>query len=391
MKPEKDVLLVGRPDHSMLIYEALQYQNELSYNFITFKVLPRWLRPLTKNISVQYVGKNVHISWRATFINVCKYVFHLKIADKWKERSMLGKAFMKLVKRNSFRIIHYWSTYASDIIEDYAAKHPEIITLKDIYMPSYATVYEAMKDICDKYNLASLANQYKDRIDIQADELKNVQTIIVPSQYVLESYKRLFPHKKYLVTSYGVSIAKGYIQKKHITPDHKFKFVYAGRISLEKGADLLLAYFAAHPEFELHVFGNFVESQKHIFEQWFTPNIIFHGNIPKFKLQEEIMKYDIGIHLSRFDAYSLAVGEIIGCGLPVIVSGSTGNEDDIRKYHWGYVTDNTPSDIDACICRITDAPNYNSLLSSIHRYLASYQKSYGEKIVTLYKSLIHNE
>ncbi len=391
MKHKKDVLLVGRPDHSMLIYDALQHQEEITYSFITFKVLPRWLRPLTKTISVQYVGKNVHICWKATLINVCKYVFHLKIANKWKERGMLGNAFIKIVKHQPYRIIHYWSTYASDIIEDYAAKNPDVITLKDIFMPSYVTVYESMKDICDAYNLKNLVNEYKERIHTQAEELKNAQILIVPSPYVLESYKRLFPQKKYLVASYGVSVAKGYTPKKHINSNYKFKFVYAGRISLEKGADLLLSYFAAHSEFELHIYGNFVDSQKCIFEKWFAPNIIFHGNIPKFRLQNEIMKYDVGIHLSRFDAYSLAVGEIIGCGLPVIVSSSTGIEDDIKNNHLGYVTDNTPSDIDNCIRKITDATNYNSLLSSVHCYLTTPQKSYGEKIVALYKSLIRNE
>lgn len=391
MKPEKDVLLIGRPDHSLLIYDALLHQDEISYNFITFKVLPRWLRTLTKNISIQYVGNNVHISWRATFINVCKYVFHLKIAEKWKERGMLRNAFLKLVKRQPYRIIHYWSTYASDTIEDYATKHPGVITLKDIYMPSFVTVYEAMKDVCNKYNLAKLAGDYKKKILTQTEELKNVQTIIVPSRYVLESYKRLFPHKNYLVVSYGVSVAKGYAPKKYIHTGYKFKFVYAGRISLEKGADLLLAYFAVHPEFELHVYGNFVNSQKHIFEKWFTPNIVFHGNIPKFKLQNEIMKYDVGIHLSRFDAYSLAVSEIIGCGLPVIVSRSTGIEDDVKKNRLGYVTDNTPCDIDNCVRKITDITNYNSLLSSVQHYLTTPQESYGEKMVSLYKLLIYND
>lgn len=390
MKKDKrlDILLVGRPDHSMFIYDSLQKQKNLQYHFITFKVLPLYLKRFFRKFNAQFVGDNVSISITTTFINICRYPLKLKFARKWSERGRLAPLFIKIVKKREPKIIHYWSTYANDAIESYAKTHPEVICIKDIHMPSFATVYEAMKTIANKYNMPELAESYYKRIKSQIDELKDARTLLVPSEYVLNSYKNLLPEKEYIIVPYGVTKSKEYKKKKKVSDGHKFSFVYIGRISLEKGCDVLMDYFIKHPEYELHLYGSIPIEQESLFRKDIASNIHFHGSIPKIDVQKEISGYDIGIHLSRFDAYSLGVGEMIGCGLPVIVSISTGNECDVRNYNFGKVADLSSESIDQCVKSLITPRIYNDTVDSIDRYLTSDMPNYGEKMVSVYNTLI---
>ena len=98
---------------------------------------------------------------------------------------------------------------------------------------------------------------------------------------------------------------------------------------------------------------------------------------------------DVGIHPSRFDAYSLAVGEEIGAGLPVVVSDNTGILEDIRINHWGvgFATDDI-NELDKAIKEITNLDNYKSFKISIDNYIKSNHCSYGEEMVDCYKQIL---
>lgn len=386
MKKLKDILIVGRPDHSLQIYDSLCHQKKLSFLFITFKVLPTWLRKLITNKKIRYVGRNSKISIWLTLINICRFSFNFSFAKNWDEANKLGPLLKKALKKADFKIVHYWLNYADKDITNYLKLNKNVIGIKDIHMPSFLCVYQSMKEVSKKYNL-DISN-YKNEWEIQKKELKGVKNVLVPSRYVLNSYKEYFPEINFYLVSYGITVWKNYKKKSHITENHKFKFVYVGRISLEKGCDILFEYFGRHPEYELHVFGSMVESQKTILQPMKTSNIIFHGVIPKSQLQKEITNYDIGIHLSRFDAYSLGVGEIIGCGIPVIVSNTTGNEEDVLNFGLGVVTDNSVEDIEKKVKNITNINIYNSFVESIDRYIQNDSTPFGDKMVEFYEKLI---
>lgn len=383
-----DLLLVARPDHSMLIYNALRKQSAITYRFVIFKVLPEWMRCFVKRFRVQFVSENAIISYWVTLKNLCQFTFQYKWARNFSEDESLSPIVRKQLKKTDFRIIHYWSPFAVNLIEKYGQKHPNVFLLRDVHMPSWHVVKEIMEPVFIQYGMNNKIGCYDKFIRDEDRLLKNATNILVPSEYVTKTFLKHHPDKNYYEIPYGILKSKDYQPREHVVANHHFKFVYAGGISLEKGCDILFKYFSRHPEYELHLYGALKSEQKHIFDSMQAQNIILHGVVAKSILQQELSKYDIGIHLSRFDAYSLAVGEILGCGLPVIVSETTGNEHDVRIYKWGYVTDNSLTDIDENVKKITLPQNYNNLLDSIHNYLMSGFESYGEAMIDFYKTIL---
>lgn len=389
MKQDRDILLLGRPDHSLQIYSALERQDELSFLFITFKVLPKWLKKFIKHKKIQFLGKNVKIGKLQTFIHLCKFKFGFSFAQNWSETNKLGPVFKKASKKSKFKIIHHWLDYAKDDIMKYHKENPDTILIRDIHMPSFQAVYEIMKEPAEKYGLD--ISEYENQKESQLQALDREQCFIVPSKYVLDTYKRYLPDKTFYTVSYGISKFSGYKKREHIKEPHKFRFVYVGRVSVEKGCDIMFEFFNKHPELELHIYGPKVDGQKDIFNKLMSSNIVYHGSVAKSILQNELNKYDIGIHLSRFDAYGLGLGEILGCGVPVIVSKHTGIETDVRENRLGLVTDNSFDDIEDKVRQLTNIRVYNEFLDSVHRYVNSSPKSYGEKMVEFYLKLIDSK
>ena len=89
----------------------------------------------------------------------------------------------------------------------------------------------------------------------------------------------------------------------------------------------------------------------------------------------------MGIHLSRFDAYSLSVGEILGSGLPCIVSTSTGIYFDMEKYALGIGCELDLESVGRAVNSMINADTYNQYVDNINLYIQKYHKSYGEKMV----------
>lgn len=154
---------------------------------------------------------------------------------------------------------------------------------------------------------------------------------------------------------------------------------------------MLLNYFQTHTEYELTIIGSILESEANFFNKYKNiPNITFMGLVPNTEVPNIAAKCDIGIHLSRFDAYSLAVGEVIGSGLPVIVSSETGICSDVEKYEWGCVTKLDEESIENAIKKITNIDNYNSYVDNIDEYFNKNHSTYSQQIVALYESILKN-
>ena len=384
----KDILLVARPDHSMKIYQALLNQSDLSFNYITFKVVPAIVKKIIPFKKLQTVTRNCSIAIVATIKQVFKSTFKFRFAKDWKTDEMLSKQTDRALKNCKYKIVHFWPEYASSVINDRIKKITDTIYIADMYMPNPIVILDEMRPVYEHYGLNDNSNTWlEDYASKIEGHFKYVNNIMVASSYVADTMKISFPEKNYIIVPYGITISPRY--KKKCNYSKIYKFVYVGRISVEKGCDILLDWFAKHQAFEVNLFGEIDSAQKRIFENYYKfDNVKFHGSVSKVQLRNEIPKCDIGIHLSRFDAYSLAVGEIIGCGVPVIVSDKNGIKDDVQKYGFGIVSKLTIEDVDSSIKKMCNRDFYQSCINAIDTYIISSPKSFGEIVVDKYSYLL---
>lgn len=388
MKKNIDVLLIARPDHSIQIYKALCIQKKLSYYYITFKVVHAFVKYIFPYKKLQTVTKRCCIDIRATIIQVFKKTFNFKFAQNWQTDNMLSNTSKHFLKKNNIKIVHYWPEYASRTMNEYILKNTKTIVLADMYMPNPIAILNEMKPIYQKYGLDDGTNnwlyEYAEKME---EHFASVKNIVVASTYVRDTMKLSFPDKNYIIVPYGITISPTYTKKRELKKSKKF--IYIGRVSIEKGCDILLSIFRSNPEYELHIYGGIWQQQRKIFEPYFSyGNIYYHGTVSKEDLRKEIVKCDVGIHLSRFDAYSLAVGEIIGCGVPVIVSETTGIKDEVRNNGFGLVTNLDFYEIEKSIEKMSDLKFYAQCIDNIDKYIKSNPKSFGEKMVDEYKKLL---
>lgn len=388
MKKNIDVLLIARPDHSIQIYKALCIQKKLSFYYITFKVVHAFVKYIFPYKKLQTVTKRCCIDIRATIIQVFKKTFNFKFAQNWQTDNMLSNTSKHFLKKNNIKIVHYWPEYASRTMNEYILKNTKTIVLADMYMPNPIAILNEMKPIYQKYGLDDGTNnwlyEYAEKME---EHFASVKNIVVASTYVRDTMKLSFPDKNYIIVPYGITISPTYTKKRELKKSKKF--IYIGRVSIEKGCDILLSIFRRNPEYELHIYGGIWQQQRKIFEPYFSyGNIYYHGTVSKEDLRKEIVKCDVGIHLSRFDAYSLAVGEIIGCGVPVIVSETTGIKDEVRNNGFGLVTNLDFYEIEKSIEKMSDLKFYSQCIDNIDKYIKSNPKSFGEKMVDEYKKIL---
>lgn len=384
-----DVLLIARPDHSLRIFKELN-KTQLSYCYYTFKVFPKWVKSIIKDSRIVCLNGNFKSSISVTIYNILVFKFHLKLSSIISENKLFENFIYPRIKNINSLVIHYWPKYCKKSIEKYKKQHPKTNTIADIYMPNPQFILDYMGPILEPLGL----KENLDYILLDNQDLKDIMSyednFLVPSSFVADTYKKYYPNKNYFIIPYGISIWEHYHKK---TIPHSIKtFVYAGTISIEKGCDLICEYFRQHNDYELHLYGEMKYNEKHLFATYRKfSNIVFHGSVAKSVLQEEIAKYNVGVHMSRFDAYSLSVGEIVGTGIPVIVSENTGIKDDVERYNWGMVCGLSVDEFDCAVKRMSDLNNYCQFQTSIDQYISDNPIKYEEKVVRLYSHLCNEK
>jgi glycosyltransferase involved in cell wall biosynthesis len=386
-----DVLLISRLDHSIHIYRELVKQKDLKFQYITFRTFPFYFKfVLSKFIKrITYVGNNCRIMLWPTIASILSRELHIKRFMSYSELSRFDDCLPTYIKSKRSRIVHYWPEYSYHSINKWKNSHPETIYLADVYYPNPIWVIRHIEPVYKKFNLQIKEYIYNYASTIE-EQLKDADYIVAPSKFVVDTLRENFPEEKYIIVPYGFFKSPQY---KLTLKNRVVNFVYVGGISIDKGVDLLLECFRRRPALRLHVIGGFNMVQKEIFDNYLKlDNVVFHGHCSKAYMQDLFSTtIDVGIHLSRYDAYSLAVGEEIGAGLPVVVSNYTGNKDDVVKYTWGLVANiDNIDDILAKIDQICDTAFYNKCQKNIDQSLNDLSYNYGKEIVEVYRGLLKN-
>ena len=384
-----DVLLVARPDHSLQIYNELA-KTDIAFRYLTFKVFPSWFRIFVKNPKVICISKNVLSSKLMTIYNILFFKYHWTFLSKISEYGIFERFFRKKLSRIEPKLVHYWPKYCHKTIRSLKINNPEIRTMADIYMPNEQYVIDEMTPVLEPLGLLENIEYVKNQKEIIEKVMSFEDDIIVPSEFVAETHRKYYPDKRFHVIPYGITVSPTFSRKPDLKTNSVFRFVYCGTISVEKGCDLACDIISKHIEYELHLYGVIKYNEQFIFEKYKRySNIFFHGTVAKAELQNTITQYDAGIHLSRFDAYSLAVGEIIGAGLPVIVSDKTGICAEVKQNNVGIVTTLDVKAISAALKSMSKQEIYNKFIESNYQYVKLQKKSYAEKIVDFYRKMLN--
>ncbi len=392
MKQSLDVLLIARPGRAQKIYEPL-LSSGLSFRFISFKLFPNWLKRFTGSKKMQVKGANTSNLLLFTIYDYLRFRPHLTWLAKIKERPLFEFFLKRCINNDEAKVIHYWPNYCYKYISEYRKKHPSVVTFADVYLPCEKFIVDEIAPQLEALGVGMNVEYIRKRANLLDDLMADEDNFICQSEYVANSYRKYYPDKNYYVINNGLSIASSYKTKEHIGDNRTIEsFVYCGKISVEKGCDLLMEWFSKHPQYHIHLYGKLEELEKSRFTSFEKyENIHFHGSFPKDELQNEIAQYDAGIHLSRYDAWSIAVGEIIGSGLPVIVSNQTGISELVKEKDFGEICGLSMTSIDNSIRSLCNPIRYNQCLDNIDNYVKSNPTSYGERVVEFYKHYLGEE
>ncbi|UKJ08254.1 glycosyltransferase family 4 protein [Solitalea lacus] len=167
--------------------------------------------------------------------------------------------------------------------------------------------------------------------------VKGISECIVSGQ----PHYRLIRHlgfKGKITISKGVGVLDfNYEPKEKIRPEKVMNFLYVGRVSKDKGVELLFTFFEKNPELHLNIVGS-VEDEKYLDIISTLQNVTYHGYKNRNELKDIFSYNDVFILASRVEPWGLVIEEALYHGLPVVVSDKVGcNEDLVKGYDTGQV------------------------------------------------------
>lgn len=122
-------------------------------------------------------------------------------------------------------------------------------------------------------------------------------------------------------------------QINHLEQSTKFikRFLYVGRLAAEKNLEILIDYFAHHPDLTLTIVGSGPLQQQ--LKQSATNNVQFLGHVAYDQLDEIYQQHDIFLLPSLREPWGLVVEEALYHGLPVVASNRVGASIDLIDHY----------------------------------------------------------
>ena len=168
------------------------------------------------------------------------------------------------------------------------------------------------------------------------EEFELADFIVVPSVHAKRSFvAEGFAPENILILPYGVELSD--FHPPALVPK-AFRVIYAGSLTLRKGAQYLLEAFT-RPKLsgaELILAGPIDPSFKPILAR-FEGSFKYAGVLPKLDLQALYATASVFVLPSLADSFSLATLEAMACGLPVIITDNTGAADVVEDGRHGFV------------------------------------------------------
>jgi glycosyltransferase involved in cell wall biosynthesis len=171
-------------------------------------------------------------------------------------------------------------------------------------------------------------------------EYAEADFISVPSKFAYNSFiSRGIPASKLVLNNYGFG-EPGNIQA-HTTPPEKFKILYLGKLSVQKGLHYLFEALRSLPipekDYEVQFIGAAEPEIETLAQQQRMPNWIFSGHINYYDLPAHLAQCSVAVQPSLQEGLSMVIPQMLAAGIPVIASTNSGGEDVIREGETGFV------------------------------------------------------
>lgn len=158
-----------------------------------------------------------------------------------------------------------------------------------------------------------------------AAETQMADLILCPSEFVMDSCRFVgVPESRLRLLPYGFDPGVFAAPASPPSPTEPLRIVFVGTFCTRKGSHLLLPAFAsvraAHPEAELHVFGDVQDAPTT------TPaGVVFHGRIPQPDLATQLRRMHLMAFPTLFEGSAYAVYQSLAAGVPVITTHNCGS------------------------------------------------------------------
>ena len=196
--------------------------------------------------------------------------------------------------------------------------------------------------------LLALAGARDQRRD---DEAAEAEVVVANSEFTARSLREGgVPARRVATVLLGCppALPEGALPAAPATP---LRFVYAGPVSVRKGAHYLLQAWrrlAPGRAAELHFYGAPLLPPA-VLEQG-GAGVVFHGSVPWHALEEGYRQGALLVFPSLCDAFGLVVAEALANGLPVLTTQNVGAADLVEEGRSGFVV--PPRDPDAIAARL---------------------------------------
>lgn len=162
--------------------------------------------------------------------------------------------------------------------------------------------------------------------------LEHVDYVLSPSSFVSRSFiERGFSPDQILYNPYPTELSFFQPRAGRRPKDRPLTIINTGALSLRKGTPYLLESFRIlmreHPSVRFLLTRNIRDEIQPILSRYSDLPIEWSPNLPHSLLAERLRSADIFVLPSLEDGWALAVSEAMACGLPVIVTPSTGASD----------------------------------------------------------------
>lgn len=230
-------------------------------------------------------------------------------------------------------IFHVWNHYGLFSLRKAKRYRAKIIIERASAHP--LTQQRLLSEEYEKYGLKRpIMNQRMVQKHIK--EYEEADFVMVPSRFAYDSMiEEGVPEQKLLRVTFGVDIEQFKPSSKR---DKKFRVIFVGMASLQKGTHYLLEAMKqlALPNAELILVGSMRENFRSIltrYEGVFTyPGGVDHQEVSQYYADSSLF-----VLPSIQDGFAMVVAEAMASGLPVIVSENVGAKDIVRDGTDGFI------------------------------------------------------